>query len=244
MDQRQYRDMVVQTNMGAIDARYADFRAQLSSEGRGSSFGFDVAVLGLTTGAAIAKKMIASRLSAAAALFAGTKFAVDKNLYFEKTLPAIVAAMDTARLKVKTRIAENLKKSAADYPLQTAFSDLSDLEITPSIDVAVGEVVAAASSTRSEAEKTYNLAKEACSTGEDRVAGNSRIFRFAKGLASANKRTELDGLATIAGVKDVTGTPADVLQRIRDRLVSDICSNKELDAIIAAAKAEPWGSTI
>lgn len=244
MDQRQYRDMVVLTNMSAIDARYGDFKAQLSSEGRGAGFGFDVAVLGLTTGAAIAKKTIASRLSAAAALFAGTKFSVDKNLYYEKALPAIIAAMDTARLKVKTRIAENLKKSAADYPLQSAFSDLSDLEITPSIDVAVGEVVAAATSTRQEAEEKYDLAREACSTGEDRVSGNGRIFRFVNSLIAGNKRAELDELATIAGVKDVTGSPEDVRARIRERLVSDICSNKELDAIIAAVKAAPWGSAI
>lgn len=179
MSKKSYRDMVVALYMNAIDARYYDFRSELASEGRASSIGFDLAILGLTSGAAIAKESIVNELSAAAAGFAGAKTAIDKNLYFDQTLPAILAAMDTERLKVRKRIVDKLRLEPTEYPLASAFADISAYEMAGSLDRAISNVTSSASIERQQAneeyEKALERAKTACVSDVDLRPGRTSI---------------------------------------------------------------------
>lgn len=242
MTPQQYRDMVISVYLNAIDARYLQFRRAVSSEGRGGTALADLAVLGLTTSASVIEKS-ATELSAIAAGIAGSKGIIDKNLYFNKALPALLAAMDAERTKARTQIVLNMRKDANAYPLETAFGDIAAYEAAGSLDLAVDNVTASASEDRKMEKLRYENAVRACDGEEDVVDNRSRIMKFVGNLTTAGNNTDLDKMAKQMGLAG--GTDANVLRtEIRRDLIANYCTNDKLDELITAVGKQSWGASI
>lgn len=239
---QQYRDTVVSAYLAAIDARYAEFRGAISREGRGSALGLDLAVIGLTGTASVAAKSATQALSAAAGGFAGARAAIDKNLYFDRTLPALLAATDAERLRVLTRIMTGLRASPQDYPLSSAFADLANYQAAGSMDRAVGQVTAIAAADRQQAAAAYVDAITACDADDDLVPARSRISSFLLAVPAADTTT-LPALAQAMGLS-TTGDAPTLRRAIRRDIIANYCTNEKLAALIARVKATTWGSGI
>ena len=135
------RNALVLARMRAYDIEFTDFEKRLYGDGNAVTLGGDLVALaptGLvaTTGNAATK----SALGAASTGVIGAKAAIDKDLYYQKTIPALLAQMEADRLKALLPITAGLKLSDADYPLMQAYIDLNAYQSAGSIPAAINAV--------------------------------------------------------------------------------------------------------
>lgn len=254
LTRQQYRDMVVIIYMNAMDARYHEFRTMLSSERRQTDFALDLAVLGFTGWASVARESIVNNLSAVAAGFAGARSSVDRNLYFDQALPGLIATMDAQRLRARAQMLTQLQRPAGDYPLPTAFADLMGYEVSSTLNSAVTQMTAAAAQDRQAAQEELAQVVQACNVVDaDAVLLNNRLAKFSRDLQNPDNATSADSLAArthslrqaalIAGVAPnlVIGEPAAVGSAFRQRLLEGNggrCRASELQTLIERIQNE------
>ena len=135
------RNEIVLARMHSYDIEFSDFERGLYGEGNEVTLGSDLVGLILggltaTTGNAATK----SALGAASTGVLGAKAAIDKDLYYQKTIPALLAQMEADRLKASLPITAGLKLSDADYPLMQAYIDLNAYQSAGSIPAAINAV--------------------------------------------------------------------------------------------------------
>lgn len=122
------RNLFIETRMVIINRSYVAFKESIYSQRVGSAVGTDLATILLgAAGAAVGDVGIKTGAAALSAGLIGGKASIDKNLYFDRTLPAILAQMDGMRSQVRARILAGM--SAPDpnkYPMMQAASDLDD----------------------------------------------------------------------------------------------------------------------
>jgi hypothetical protein len=159
---RAMRDEIVLSRMRAYDIEFSRFQRLLYGAGASVALGSDLAIgvlggLGAVTGGAATK----SALSAASGGIVGAQGNVNKDLYYQKTLPALIAQMEANRVKVKQAIFEGLKLPDAQYPLQRAESDLADLNDAGSIPNAISNITQSATEAKN---KTHDAIKATYAT--------------------------------------------------------------------------------
>lgn len=153
--QRAYRDKVVGAYLAAADLRYLEFRRNLSRESKGANLALNLAVLGLTGGASLASERTANALSAGAASLVGARASFSKELWFDKTLPALFAAMDARRTEVRGQILTRMQSSPQAYSLAEAFADIARYQEAATLDAAIQSVTADANARAVEADARY-----------------------------------------------------------------------------------------
>ena len=233
MGREQYRDMVVALYVNAIDARYYDFRSRISGERRELDSGIDIAVLTLTNAITAAATHHARDLAAIASTFGGAGAALNRDLFFDRALPALLSAMDTGRLRILARIQQNLGRNAAQYPLATAFADLSAYEMAGSLDRALEEVNAQVSQARQEAQAAYDSAVHVCISTEDVSDNRGAISDWI--AASTTAITDIQRLGAFMGVTVTDPANRDQWNTaIGTKIRTDYCTNQELDTLRSA----------
>lgn len=243
--QRLYRDEVIAAYLQAIDARYFVFRGKLGSEARTTQLGFDTVIIGLAGAATLAPKA-AGDLAAVSSGVIGLRGSVDRNVYFDRTLPALLATMDAGRLKVRTRVAEGQAKSTGEYPLNVALRDLQDYERAGTLYEAIGSLTNVALESRQHAEAAYEArAKFTCDPDDTvNVAANPigtfkrQLYAAAEGEAQARTGalTEYNKLATLASAFKINPAGKTVEQleaAIDDAFLGGFCSVAEIDVLKA-----------
>jgi hypothetical protein len=217
-------------------SQYADWRAQVSDERRELGTGFDSVVIALTGVASVARQSLTRSLSATASIMAGMHGTIDRNVYFDRALPGLLAAMDTQRLRVLTRITQNLGKPAEDYPMATAFADLSAYELSASLDRAIEEITAQASEQRQQAQRELATAVQACEVVDDSAIDlTDSLAGFVHDLATPSLATASDSLAArtqalqqvgrLVGISSdmlISASPDQIDTMIRRRLAAGI----------------------
>lgn len=150
-----YRDRVIGSYLAAADGQYLAFRAKLSREMKGSNAALGLIALGLTGGASLASEATANALSAGASGVIGARSTISKELWFEKTLPALMTAMSANRTRIRTEIMVRMREDANAYSLSEAFSDIARYQEAASLDGAVETVTSAAAEKAREADELY-----------------------------------------------------------------------------------------
>jgi hypothetical protein len=146
------RNEIVYARIRGYDIEFADFERRLYGDANEVTLGSDLVGLVLagltaTTGNAGTK----SALGAASAGVIGAKAAIDKDLYYQKTVPALLAQMEAARLSALKPITDGLQRSDADYPLQRAYIDLQIYKEAGSIPAAINTINKDAGNAKDEA---------------------------------------------------------------------------------------------
>ncbi|PIB96088.1 hypothetical protein [Caulobacter sp. X] len=138
---RSKRDQIVRARLYAIDITYDDFVRGLSVQQKAFALGSDVAAAGLTGAATLAKSAATkTHLTTYAGAVLGLRATVDKELYYSKTLPAVVSQMDASRKTVLAKIEEGLSRPDADYPLVAALADLQDYYVAGTLNGALNQI--------------------------------------------------------------------------------------------------------
>lgn len=141
-DRRRIRNELVYGKMQVLEDDFLDFERSLNSAGNYVSVGSDLTVLVLsglaaTTGGTATK----SALSAASAGIVGAQGVVNKDLYYQKTLPALISQMQANRERARLRIIQNLIRHPDEvYPLNSAEIDLKRLEEAGSLLNAANDI--------------------------------------------------------------------------------------------------------
>ncbi len=204
---QEFRDKVILGCVKAIDLHYLAFKTSLHREGVGSSLATDILSLGLATGAAISRTKAASRLAAGSALTLGVGAAINKDVFFQQTLPAIEAAMDARRDKLLKAIidAEKSDPAATRYTLASAGIDLSAYEAAGNIYAAIAELTSEAGKAAADAKADLTASQTAAYTAVEFSADIDTRLRALTDklwlLKDPADRAKLDAVALKLGLK-------------------------------------------
>jgi len=162
--------------MLAYDVAYETFKQQLLTEGNSVNTIGDLVVLALSgLGATAGTATTKAALAAASAGIVGAKTAISSDLFYQRTLPALIAQMDANRATAKAAILNGLSRPDTDYPLVRAFVDLQQLSDAGSMIGAVGTITGdAAKKSAAEASLTFT-----------RTAAYKATFETRKSLSEA-----------------------------------------------------------
>jgi hypothetical protein len=147
-----FRNEVVEARLRVINLYYLELEKALTVERNVENIGVDAAAIGTALAASVIggeeAKSIMALISGG---LVGLKGSIDKHLFYEKTMPALVAQMRAERAKVLVRIREGLKLDATKYSLATALDDLDEYAAAGSIPGAINAVVSTAGAETKEA---------------------------------------------------------------------------------------------
>tara|TARA_R110001606_G_scaffold74168_1_gene171742 strand:+ start:1129 stop:2103 length:975 start_codon:yes stop_codon:yes gene_type:complete len=238
-----YRNRAVSAYLMAMDARYFDFRRGLARNIKGGNLGLDLALLGLTGSAAIWDKA-ASELAAVATAVAGGKASLNRELYFEKTLPALIALMEAERLTVRADILRGLTRTESDYTIEEAFSDLTRYQSAASLDGAIQRASEVAASEGAKAKYDYSKAIELCAVStEVAVARRELLIELNAGRATPEGRKSYAQAAAAAGMVEARPTEDETEAFLQSQKIGDfmrnICTMDGLDKYENAIASQP-----
>jgi len=158
---RAYRDQIVYGRLHAYDIQYQVFLRALSRESGGTGMAGDLASLALNgLGATVGDAATKAALSAASAGVIGAQGAVSKDLFYQKTLPAVVAQMEAQRTQVRAIVEKGLSTADADYSLPQAIVDLDLYQIAGSLPGALNGIVQDAGTKTATAEADIRLSRD------------------------------------------------------------------------------------
>jgi hypothetical protein len=225
-----YRNRIVLRCIQVINSKYGRFTDELSEEASGTNLASDVIAQALATGASVVKAATAAkRLAAGSALSLGLGAAVNKDLFYKQTLPAIVASMDAKRAKVITAIlqAENSDPAATTYTLDRAGFDLDALQQAGSLNDAVQELTSAAVQNAAKATAAQEeAATENMGTAQDITPDIEARFRASiaevRALEAANQTDKLRMVAIGLGLAPQPSASAKTLSAIIRRELSRV----------------------
>lgn len=152
-EKKRYRNEVLSARIRAIDINFNQFINGLLVENKKLSIGADSLVLAL--GATAAVSTVSSTqaiLSATSATVTGVKSSVDKNAYYDSTLPALISQMLASRQKTLVLIYSGMKSGVRDYSLMRGLVDIEAYYQSGTIIGAVSEVNKQAGVLKSEAD--------------------------------------------------------------------------------------------
>ena len=240
--QREYRDYVVAVYRASIEANFADFSGAMSGERRALGLGADTVITGFTTYASVARASIVNELSAAAAGFVGLRGAIDRNVYFDRTMTALVASMEAERAVIKLRIEEGLSRDEHVYSLHNALRDLQQLEAAGSLDRAIADLTSEATQQRRRADRELASAVRACTAERDAVVPSGQVSNYLRGLMAADGTVPAANVAEVRLVAsqamglDARGDPVELIDTMLDVLVEGSqgrCARADVEALIA-----------
>jgi hypothetical protein len=144
------RNNTVTARIFSIDANFHQFVRELTTQQNLSAVGVDWAAIGLASaGAVVGSAQTKAILAAISAGILGAKASVDKDIFYNKTIPALITLMEAQRKMVLAQIYTGLKKGAADYTLYQALADLDSYYNAGTINGAlVGLTTAAGASSQ------------------------------------------------------------------------------------------------
>lgn len=241
-DKRAYRAKIAGLFMDAIDETYEEYTKNIFNEGLQVGLGFEGAIIGLSAAGALFEDA-ADDLATVIAGFAGTRATIDKNLYFDRTLPALIATMDARRAKVESAIITGLTKTPEEYPIQALFRDLRRYNNAGSLYRAVTEVTSEAAEEKAlaEAEVSAKLAY-GCDASEDLIRAVDPIARFVltqrqiltSAVPTVAEKQEADRklriVALAIDVDPTLGPPLDLATAISRSLNQKYCSVDQVSA--------------
>jgi len=149
------RNETVFNRMRVYDMEFSRLRRGLNASYNVIAVGSDLTGLLLNTIAAVTgSASTKAALSAAAGGIIGARGVVDKDLYYQQTLPAIVTQMSANREKAKAAILIGLKEKDEKYPLGIADQDLARLNDAGNLSEGVTSVIEESKKAKKESDAT------------------------------------------------------------------------------------------
>lgn len=254
VERRAYRDEVIAVYSQAIDARYFQFRSNLSAENKSTNLGFDSLLLGLA-GAATLSPHGADEIAAVTAGALGLRSSVDKNVYFERTLPALFASMDAERYKVRSSMAQHMAQDTRQYPLAAALVELQQYQQAGTMLTAIAAVNQNAAQAANDAKKEYDRrVKFTCDSADDVNTAIFPVGQFTSNLIvdaeneeSQGRTAALDRLRQTADAMGINGAATKNRQQltdaIDDAMLNSFCTLDEVTALKKKLRESGLGFT-
>lgn len=121
------RNKFITGRLTMMNIRYIQFIRQLTSDRQLLDTAGAMLILGMNiAGASVAAASTKTVLAAISAGVAGSKEAIDKNYFFDKTIPALIGQMNAERKKALIPLLVGLKSPLEEYPFAQAVTDLHE----------------------------------------------------------------------------------------------------------------------
>lgn len=128
-ERQQMRNRIVYAYINAADIRFDSFEQALSRDQKVLAVGGDAATLLLAGAATVAKSSrTKTRLAAWSTATLGIQGSIDRELFYNKTLPVLIAQMRAARRTSLANLYVGLSKPDDQYPLLLAKGDIRAYE--------------------------------------------------------------------------------------------------------------------
>lgn len=119
------RDEFITARLTMMNIRYIQFIRQSTSDKQLLDSSVEILGIGLNiAGVSFDSDATKTLLAGIAAGVSGSKATIDKNFYFEKTIPALIAAMNAQRKKALVHILKGMQEGISNYPFEQAVTDL------------------------------------------------------------------------------------------------------------------------
>jgi hypothetical protein len=133
------RNSFMDGRIALYNIRYIRFVRDLGVDKQHLDVATDILILGLSlAGASTGALRSKTNLATAAAAVTGSKIAIDKHFYFDKTIQALVSTMNAQRKTILVRMTNGRSKTVDEYPLTRVLDDLSDYELGGTLIGAIG----------------------------------------------------------------------------------------------------------
>lgn len=212
MKRRAMRDEIVLNRVRAYDILFAQYERVLWGTGNSITLGGDLVALALgglatTVGSTSAK----TGFAAASTGVVGANAAINRDLYFQRTLPALLAQMEANRAKVKLKILAGIKQSDDQYSLSLADLDLADLKSAGSMPAAVSNITQQATNDKQSAQSRIDALRTGTVSATD-TTKRLRSWVSPNGqVDSARMKTLQDWMNADQVDTDLHGIPPEVL---------------------------------
>lgn len=141
------RNQLQNKAVAVIDLQYHQFVRDLMADRSDASAAAAGTTLGASTAGAFVDSVAAkTNYALLAAGVVGAFGIIDKSYFYEKTVPALVAAMGAARANVLVRIRESQRDPIASYDGTAALADLEEYFAAGTVLAAIAEITARAES--------------------------------------------------------------------------------------------------
>ncbi|WP_407527022.1 hypothetical protein [Methylobacterium oryzisoli] len=190
------RNRIIYSRIAAYDIEYQAFQADLIKEANIENISADLIVLGLNGAGATAGGVgLKAALAAASAGVVGAKASIDKQLFFDRAVPALLAQMSAARAGRFTLIQKGLQLSDDLYPLPAALVDANAYREAGSLPVAIDLLTANATAARTDMKATEVLNRVGPVVG---VESAEAAARASAAPALAARRARSPGLTIVS----------------------------------------------
>lgn len=208
LTQKAYRDMIINNCINAANDNFYNFATGLRKESTIEKLTVDGAILTLSGLAAVGNG--AKNSAAAIEGLVGFNAAINKDVYYDQTLPALVSAMGINRNEILKRIRDNQRSDADTYTLGAAGSDVQALESASDINIAIKQLISVTEKKEKDtADRVLPPPKVMAGVtppDEDAQMANF-LGKYVKGLLDSGKRDELIAIAKKLGMTDADITP-------------------------------------
>ncbi len=216
-NRKAYRDEVIYGRILAVDLQFAVFKEALYKEGVTGNLALDMLGVGVGAAGAVVTSADASRiLSALSGGISGTQTSINKNLYYDRTMPALMALMEAERQKILSEILKGLKSTAADYPLGRALIDLERYFQAGSIPGAIVSISKIAGDVNHQAQTVISAIRDQDFASAEAQGRVKNLLDIAEGLPAGaawqileNPPSELDSFVQSAVQARLGGTALD-----------------------------------
>lgn len=124
---QEYRDEVANSRLRAIDLQYGIFVREVTGGRIGYNVSGDIAVLGLSAaGTLVPTASTKAILAAISGGIVGTRAVIDKEVFYDQTVPVLFQTMAASRRAVLVQIRKGLGARPEEYGLAQALADLED----------------------------------------------------------------------------------------------------------------------
>jgi hypothetical protein len=156
----QIRNEIIFQRLRGYDIEFANFQRQLYGQSNTITLGSDLIGLVLggltaTTGTAATK----AALGAASTGVIGANAAINRDLYYQKTIPALLTQMEADRLKAKLPIVQGMAQPDAKYPLMQAYIDLDVYKNSGSMPSAISSITTSAGNNKQVAQDNITFVR-------------------------------------------------------------------------------------
>lgn len=230
MDQKSYRNAIIDTCMGAANEKFKEYASSLREESTSVKLGVSLATLTLAGLGAVGNG--AQTAAAATQGLVGAGAAVSKELYFDQTLPALISAMNINRNEVLSKLQSNKAKSATDYSLGDAGADLWALQNASNMDLAIKQLTSVASQAEAATAGVSAPLFTVTAVSPSLQARRQKLAIYIQSLIG--NRTQLK---VIENALDMTDNPVNGDGRVAGDIRTEILARAQTDAQMDSLQA-------
>ena len=198
------RNKIMHRAMSVVDLRFHELVRSLNGDRQDSAALTSYAGIGFNTAGTLISSVAAKTNYAAAAAVSSALLGVtEKQYYFEKTMPALVAAMSAARAAVEVKLRRGMQEEVEQYPGSLALAQLEEYFSAGTVLAAISQVTKAAETEKSAQEEKV---EEILATTDDQILERREIASAIGSIKAANLQAGNDVLKAL-GLPEKTSAP-------------------------------------